>query len=163
MPPGQVLWARDSPYGMPLNASTQLLRYGLHIGLAREQLAGVMGGQLARLVAGENPLDLGPAPGARPGVHPLLERVVAHLTAAMGRAFGGADPTEPIALARLACDVPAGTPHDALFAHLRQLFAAYEAADAPPPPGKMFPDALRILVAALCFAASPSAPLPDAV
>ncbi len=160
-PSGQVLWASDSPYGTPLNAATTLLRYGLHIGLGPDQLAGIMGGQLERLVAGAEPLDLGPPPGARPGVHPLLERVVANLTAALGRAFGGADATEPVALARLACDVPPGVAHEELFTTLKTLFAAYEATDAPPPPGRGFPDALRLLVAALCFAATPQAPLPE--
>ena len=161
-PPGQVLWASDSPYGTPINAATMLLRYGLHIGLSTEQIAGVMGAQLERLLAGDEPLDLGPCPGARPGVHPLLERVVAHLTAALGRLFGRADATEPLALARLACDVPPGVDHAELFATLKALFAAYEAMDGPPLPGRAFPEALRVLVAALCFAATPQAPLPAA-
>jgi len=118
-----------------------------------------MGGQIARIVAGEEPLDLGPPPGARPGVHPLLERVVAHLTATMARLFVRGDPTESLALARLACGVPDDTPHADLFAVLRELFAAYEAALAPPAPGRLFPAANRLLVAAAIFAATPVAPL----
>ncbi len=156
--PGQVLWASDSPYGLPLASAVSVLRCALHIGLSAEQIAGVMGGQLERILAGEQPLDHGPAPGSRPGVHPLLERVVGHTTAALARAFIGADPTEPLALARLGCDVPEGTPHEELFAVLRELFAAGEALYAPPPPGKLYPVAGELLLVALMFAATPNAP-----
>ena len=40
------------------------LRHALQVGLDHDQVRGVMGGQAARLLAGEAPLDLGSAPGA---------------------------------------------------------------------------------------------------
>ena len=49
-----------------------------------------MGGQLARLLAGEEPADLGPPPGAeQAGRDPLLERVHTFLLTSVGQAFAG--------------------------------------------------------------------------
>jgi hypothetical protein len=67
-----------------------------------------MGGQLARLVAGDEPVVAGPPPGVEalgPGL-PAAERAIAHLTAAAHGSFRGYDPSEAIALARLACQTP---------------------------------------------------------
>src|SRR3954468_5625351 len=60
-PPGQVLWASDSPYGIPAVAAVQTLRCARQAGLDDAQVRGVAGGQLARIVAAEAPVDLGPA------------------------------------------------------------------------------------------------------
>jgi len=67
-----------------------------------------MGGQLARLVAGEEPLNVGPPPGVE-ALGPRLpgaERAIAHLTAAVHASFRGFQPTEALALARVACQTP---------------------------------------------------------
>ena len=62
--------------------------------------------QMERMLDGEDPLDLGPAPGPTPlALDPLLDRVVSHLTTTMGRAFARVDFSEPLALSRLACAV----------------------------------------------------------
>ena len=50
----------------------------------------IAGGQLERILAGDDPADLGPAPGRPASVDPLLDRVESHLVSAMGRAL----PTE---------------------------------------------------------------------
>ncbi len=160
VPPGQVLWASDAPYGGVIASAVQTLRCALHAGLSSEQVAAVMGGQLERVISGEEPLALGAAPGARPGVHPLLERVVAHGTCAAALLFRGGDASESVALARLACDVPLDHPDAGLFAAVRALLDAYEATLAPPRPGGIYPDAGRLLVAAIILAATPAAPLP---
>ena len=72
---------------------------------APRSLRSIAGGQLARVVAGEDPLDLGPAPGPRASGRACIEaeRVVTYCAAALQIAFRGMDPTEPLALARLAC------------------------------------------------------------
>ncbi len=62
-PPGQVLWASDSPYGLPLHSVLAVLRCALEAELSHEQLAGVFGGQLERLLRGED--AAGPRPGPR--------------------------------------------------------------------------------------------------
>src|SRR4051795_7979610 len=65
VPPGQVLFASDCPYGTPLAHSLFVIRCALQAGLSQEQVRSVMGGQIQRLIAGEEPLDLGPAVGGR--------------------------------------------------------------------------------------------------
>ena len=159
-PPGQVLWASDAPYGQPLASAVQTLRCALEAGLSHEQIAGVFGGQLERLVAGHDPLDLGPAPGPSPPIDMLLDRVVAHLTAAMGRAFAGGDPAESLGLARLAAGVGEGHPQADVFAAILWLLDLYEEHIAPPEPGRGFPEAGRFMVAALILARTPRPALP---
>ena len=162
-PPGQVLWASDSPYGLPLHSALSVLRCALEAGLSHEQLAGVFGGQVDRLVRGEDALDLGPPPGPSPPLDPLLERVVANLTAALGRAIGGADPTEPLGLARLAAGVGDDHPQAGVFAAVLWLLDLFEEHDAPPPPGRRFSDAARLVVIALVLARTPRAALPPEI
>ena len=65
IPPGQILYASDMPYGPGVFAAFVFLRTARAVGLAPEAARAIAGGQLARIVAGEELLDLGPA--ARPG------------------------------------------------------------------------------------------------
>ena len=113
VPPGQVLFGSDTPYGTPTFGATAMLRFAHQAGLGEEQVRSVAGGQMARLVAGEEPLDLGPAVGPA-GVRDdvLLNRVYTFLTSAIGQMFNGVRPDETLALARLACDVPKGSPQE---------------------------------------------------
>ena len=62
--PSQIVWASDSPYGLPLLAAWCHMRSALQAGVSDEALRSIMGGQIARLVAGEDPLWVGDAPGA---------------------------------------------------------------------------------------------------
>jgi predicted TIM-barrel fold metal-dependent hydrolase len=112
VPPGQILYASDMPYGGPRYASMALLRCARGAGLSPEQAAGMAGAQLERVVAGEDLLDLGPAPGTGAlGPRVLgFERAIGYLTAAVQMTFRGGDPTEPYALARLACQVQGEPP-----------------------------------------------------
>jgi hypothetical protein len=105
IPPGRILYASDMPYGPGLFAAFCFLRVARAVGHGPEALRGIAGGQLARLVAGEDPMDLGPAPGVD-AVGPRVieaERVVSYCAVALQVAFRNYDPSEPIALARLAC------------------------------------------------------------
>jgi len=86
--------------------------------------------------------------------------VVTHLTSAMGRAFGRTDPSESIALARLACAVGNDGPHADVFAAVLEQIDLYEDNIAPPPPGRVFPLAGRFLLAALNIARTPDVSLP---
>jgi hypothetical protein len=159
-PPGQVLWASDSPYGRPTVAAVQGLRCALQAGLTPEQVRSVAGGQIARLVAGEEPLDLGPAPGPPPALHPLLERVVTHLVATIARAFIRGDYSEPLALARLACATGDDSPVAAQCAAVVRLIDLFEKYLAPPETGPI-PAAGRFLVAALYVARTPDVALAE--
>jgi uncharacterized protein len=106
--PGQILHASDMPYGTGMFAAWADLRLAAAVGLGEEAVQSIAGGQLARLVAGDEPLDLGPPPGvdALGPRLPAAERAIAHLTAAAHGTFRGYDPSEAIALARLACQTP---------------------------------------------------------
>jgi predicted TIM-barrel fold metal-dependent hydrolase len=108
--PAQILFASDMPYGSGRFAVFAFLRCAREVGLADAALAGIAGGNVDRMLAGEPPVDLGPAPGRDTlGSRWLAgERIVAYTSAAVQMAFRGGDPTEPLALARLACQVPTG-------------------------------------------------------
>jgi uncharacterized protein len=160
VPPAQVLWASDSPYGLPLTSAIQHLRCAVQSGLGPAALRSVAGEQLARLVAGEDPVDAGPPPG---GTHPediLLERVVTNLVSALGRAFAQADPAEPVALARLACAVGDDGPRADVHAAVLELLDLYEANLTPRREGERIPPAARLIVTALTVARTPDVPLP---
>ena len=133
-PPAQVLWASDSPYGLPVMSAVLALRCAVQAGLGPEALRSVAGEQMARLLEGEPGADAGPPPGRARALDPLLERVVTHLVAAMGRAFARTDPAEPVALARLSCAVGDDSEHAAVFSAVLELLDLYEEhRDAPLP------------------------------
>jgi predicted TIM-barrel fold metal-dependent hydrolase len=101
-PPGNVLFASDSPYGLPLASASGALRCAVQAGLDPPALRSIAGAQLERLLAGEEPAAAGPPPGAARALHPLLERLVGHVNAAIARSLGPGEPEESVALARLA-------------------------------------------------------------
>ncbi len=161
VPPGQILWASDSPYGLPVHSAAAQLRFALAAGLGPEAIASVTGGQLQRLLAAEEPADAGPAPGPGAAQDPGMERVVSHLLSAMGRAMAEGEMTESVALARLALD-PEG-PHPeacAGIAHLLELAAEHE---GPPPPNRRFPRSAQFVMLALAVARTPEVALPPAL
>jgi uncharacterized protein len=159
-PPGQVLWASDSPYGHPLVSAGDHMRCAIQAGLTPDQMRGVAGAQAARLVAGEEPLDLGPPPAVVDPLDPALERVVSHLCASIGQVFAGADNSETLALARLAGAVGDGDPVAPLATAVLELLDRFEAEWAPPGPDEAFPAAVRFLVSALFVARTPAAGVP---
>jgi predicted TIM-barrel fold metal-dependent hydrolase len=160
-PPGNLLWASDSPYGRPLVSAVLHLRFALQAGLDADAIRTIAGAQLERLLDGGEPIDAGPPPGAPPALDPLLERVVSHLNQAIARTFDHGDPEEPIALSRLACAVGEDGPFAELMGAVLGLLDQYEDGLAAAPAGSRFPEALRLLVAATSIARTPDVPLPD--
>ena len=63
VPPGRILLGSDAPFGTPAAAAIVAIRCALQAGLTPAQIQAVTGGQLQRLLAGDDPADLGPAPG----------------------------------------------------------------------------------------------------
>jgi predicted TIM-barrel fold metal-dependent hydrolase len=116
VPPGQILYASDMPYGGPRFPSFLMLRCARAVGLTPEQTAAIAGGQLDRVASGSALMDLGPAPGdAAIGRRVLAyERVISYVSAAVNMTFRGADGSEPLALARLACQAPEDAEHRAV-------------------------------------------------
>ena len=177
VPPGQILFGSDAPYGTPIFGAAGALRYARQAGLSEEQARCVLGGQAARLVSGEDPLECGPAvgPGAL-SADPLLDRVYTFLVSAIGQMFNGVDPAETLALAELSCDVPSGSEHVELLNSVVQLLrlreqagdpaSASETSGAPDEPGESAPRAQNIVpgvglvVAAAALVRTPDVPLP---
>jgi hypothetical protein len=165
VPPGQVLLASDAPYGTPVTGVVFALRCALQAGLDRAQLECVSGGQLERVLAGEDLADAGPAPGpptAAPDL--LLERIHTFLLTATSRMLAGYPGDEYLGLARLACDVGEDAPQAAAAASVvalldrreRYAAAAGEAKDGVGAPG------LQLAIAACIVARTPDVPLPPA-
>jgi len=160
VPPGQILFASDAPYGTPLQHAMFVLRCGLQAGLSDEQLRGIMGGQITRLVERHEPLDLGRALDLRERRQDLLlQRVETFLTTAIGRIFSGQDGHETLALARLACEVPPDDPRAAVCASIIRLLDLHDkVADVgAPEPGSR---GIHLVITALALAATPDVGAP---
>ena len=159
VPPRQILWASDCPYGQPISSAALQLRVALAAGLGREAISSIAGGQIERILAGAEPADAGPPPGAPGPLDPALERVCSHLLTAMGRAMAGGEVAESIALARLACDGEGE--HASVSGEVLRLLAIAERHDGPPPPGRRFPRSIQFLILALGVARTPDVALPE--
>ena len=104
VPPGRILYASDMPYGAARFSVLRDLRCAAQVGLSGDALTSIAGGQLERIVRGEDPIDLGPAPGTG-GLGPRdlrAERAIAYVTAGVMAMFRVVDAVEPLSLARLA-------------------------------------------------------------
>ncbi len=163
VPPGQLVFGSDLPYFTPFMSATMAVRFGLQVGLSQEQLAGILGLQGERLLNGGEPLDLGPAPGpGRLGYSVLLERLTSVLVLAVGRMLMGRTGYEPLALARLACNVGDDEAPEApvcrnVLALLegQERFAREHPGDGPPlAPG------IRSIMLAATISRTPDVPLP---
>jgi hypothetical protein len=161
VPPANLLWASDSPYGLPLTSAILHMRLAEQAGLEGAALHSIAGAQLERILDGADPEPAAPPPGRTRPLDPLLELTVSHLNQAIARLFARGDPEEPVALARLACAVGEDGPHAQLFSDVLELIDLYEEHLEPPPPGVRFPEAIRLLLAATTIARTPDVPLPD--
>ena len=163
VPPGQVLFGSDAPYGTPALGANNTLRYALQAGLSPDAVRSVAGGQLARLLAGEEPLDPGPAPGTgRIGADPLLDRVYAFLLSAIGQMFNGIVPTEALALAALACEVGDDAPQAPVCRSILALLEEHSQwtdRGRPGRPTRLAPG-IHLIVMAAVVARTPDVPLP---
>lgn len=160
VPPGQILWASDSPYGRPSGALAFSLRCAVQAGLSPEAIRMIAGGQLERLVNGQDGLHLGPAPGPSPLTDPGLERILSHLYSGFGRGVEGQDTTESLALAELACADPSSD-HPSMMLALLELISLARQAGTEILPGRAHPPELEFIIAALFVARTPLVPVPD--
>jgi predicted TIM-barrel fold metal-dependent hydrolase len=168
LPPGRILFGSDVPYGSTLQMWLIVARCGLQAGLDAEQLRAVAGGQLERLLAGGDPLELGPPPGPAPGAGLLLDRVHDYLLGAVGRMLVGNPGGEMLDLARLACEVGDDAPEAPVCRSIVELIElAGEArelrAQGGPEPDRVarsFP-AIHVAIAAAAVARTPRVPVPE--
>ena len=167
VPPGQILWGSDAPYGTPLQSTITTLRCALQAGVPETAIPAIGGDQMRRLCAGEEPLDLGPAPGRDSlEVDVLLERVSAYLQTAVGRLLLRDGDDEYIALAHLACEVGDDAPEApvcrsvlALLERFRRYAGSNPAELAEATGERRFPG-LHLVVAAATVALTPDVLLP---
>jgi predicted TIM-barrel fold metal-dependent hydrolase len=159
IPPGQILFASDAPYGTTAVSPAFQLRCALSAGLSPEQIRSVAAGQSLRLAAGEPLKPAGDAVGepSERAAHVLLDRVSEFLLLAAIMGFRGGDPTEMLALARLACDVPEEIDDAPVFHAIRWLLDAYDACRLEAPDDRR----TRVfLILAATVARTPEVPVP---
>lgn len=158
VPPGQILFASDSPYGTTLMSASFQLRLALQAGLSNEQTCSVASLQALRLAAGEPLEPAGPAVGEREQApHVLLDRLAQFVLLAAIQLFRGGDAAEMLTLARLACDIPSDIDDAPVFTAVLELLDVHARLSAIDPADRR-PRALLILGATV--ARTPDVPLP---
>jgi uncharacterized protein len=158
VPPGQIVFASDAPYGNTLISAAFQLRWGLELGLTHDQIRSIASEQSLRIAAGEPPKPAGPAIGERERApHLLLDRVAFFLLFSALGTMRGIDPTETLALARLACDVPEEIDDAPVFAAIRGLLDDYDEFAAENPDSRR---RITFLILAATVARTPDVPIP---
>jgi hypothetical protein len=161
VPPGQILFASDSPYGHTLVSAITQLRCALQVGLSVDQVRSIGSGQSLRIAAGGPLAPAGPAVGERDRAsHVLLDRVAEFvMLGAIATMRGGDGGPEMLALARLACDVPDEIDDAPVFAVIRRLLETYDEVAAVEPDNRR---RLAFLILAATVARTPDVPVPGA-
>jgi predicted TIM-barrel fold metal-dependent hydrolase len=164
LPPRHVLFASDAPYATPAFEAYMNLRFALQAGLDHEQIQSIFGGQMNRIVSGEEPADAGPAPGsASLDRDPLLDRVYTFLVSAVGQMITGQDGLESLGLAALACEVGDDAPQAATCSTVLAMLELREAQVAQgvynDRPARFTPG-LPMAVLAACVARTPDVGMP---
>jgi uncharacterized protein len=158
VPPAQILFASDAPYGLTAVSAASQLRLALQAGLSPEQVALIASGQSLRVASGEPLAVAGPAIGERDRAsHLLLDRVANFLQAGMMLEFRTGDGSEMVALAALACDVPEEVDDAPVFAAIRKLLKTYEGMRAAEPENRATQSLLHLAASAVM---TPDVPLP---
>ncbi len=160
VPPGQILFASDAPYGHTMMSASFQLRWALQAGFSSEQMRCVAGGQALRIAAGEPLEPVGEAigEGERPQ-HVLLDRLAEFLLLATIATMRGTPEAgaEMLALARLACDVPEEIDDAPVFAAIRGLLDAHDQLREANPNDRR---RLGPLILAATVARTPDVPVP---
>jgi hypothetical protein len=159
VPPGQILFASDAPYGTTGPSAGFQVRSALQVGLSAGQIRSITSEQSLRL-AGCEPLEpAGPPAGERDRAsHLLLDRVSEFLLISAIAAMRIGDPSELLALARLACDVPDGIDDAPVFAVIRWLLDRFDDYSARYPEDRR---RLIFLILGATVARTPDVPLPS--
>lgn len=158
---GRILLGSDIPFGTTAAAAIVAIRCGFEVGLTPAQVAAVTGGQLERVLAGEAPLDLGPAPGTAVWRPPLLERVITLLVAALSRMLEEAAAAGLIELARLGCQVDPDADEASMLRSVDELLARQQRYATTTTLDGRRSAGFHLVLAAAAVAAAPRAPLPS--
>ena len=159
VPPAQIVFASDAPYGTPGLSAAFQLRWALQVGLSEAQIRSIASEQALRIAAGAPLEPCGPAPGERERApHLLLDRVAEFLLLGAIASMRGGDASEALALARLACDVPEEIDDAPVFASIRWLLDRHDAYSADYPEDRR---RLSFLILAATVARTPEIPVPS--
>jgi uncharacterized protein len=158
VPPGQILFASDAPYGSTGISAVIQFRLAAEAGLSVQQLRSIASEQSLRLADAEPPVPAGAAIGIRDTApRPLLDRVATFLLLGTIVQFRGGDGSEMLGLARLGCEVPDDHDDAPLFAAIAALIDAYDAMTLEAPEDRR---RIAFLMLATSVAKSPDVPLP---
>jgi hypothetical protein len=158
VPPGQIVFASDAPYGHTLAAAAVQMRLALQAGLSPEQIHLIASGQSLRIARGQALQPSGPAVGERDRAsHLLLDRLADFLLLGTIMTLRGGDGEEMLGLARLACDVPDEIDDAPIFAAIRRLIAIYDEVTRLEPDNRR---RLIFLMMAMTVAKTPDVPIP---
>jgi predicted TIM-barrel fold metal-dependent hydrolase len=170
VPPGQILFASDMPYGTTTVGAIMAFRCAAQVGLRPEQIAHIAGLQVERLLDGAEPEDLGPAPGnLELRLDIVTQRIHDYCVAALSRMLIGDPGADYVGLARLACEMGEGSRHEAIGRSVLRLLDGAEefvkSTNYTPPaagaPGPRLPyPSVSILVIAANVAMTPDVPVP---
>lgn len=127
VPPERIVYASDTPYGDPLMSFIITMRPALAAGYTPDQLAALFSTTITGLVQGERPASMSTPPGDDFFSHTAgLLRVHSNLHGSVVRLFSEQDPTQPLSLARLACNVGNGSNHRAVYRAIATTLDALE-------------------------------------
>ena len=158
IPPAQILFASDAPYGNPLVSMILQLRLVQQVGWSEEQIRLMFAGQSRRLADGAPLAVAGPAIGERDRApHLLLDRVAELLQMATYVWIRGGDGAEVLSLARLACNLPDEHDDAAVCAAVVDLLDVHDALFAADPDSW---ERFSLLMLAGCLARTPDVALP---
>jgi uncharacterized protein len=161
VPPGQIVFASDAPYGNTFISAAFQLRWPLQLGFSPDQVRSIASEQSLRIAAGEPLKPAGPAIGEREQApHLLLDRVAFFVLFSALGTMRGVDPTEMLALARLACDVPDEIDDAPVFVGIRSLLDGYDEYAAEHPDERR---RITFLILAATVAKTPDVPIPESV
>ncbi len=162
VPSGRILLGSDAPYGTPAAAAILAIRCALQVGLTAAQVESVTGGQLERILAADDPLDLGPAPGPGPRRPPLLDRVFTLLVGALARMLEGRPANDLVQLARLGCQVDGHNREAPVLREIAELLDRQQRYARTRPLDGRRAAGFHLVLTAAALAATPDAPLPAA-
>ena len=160
VPPCQILYGSDIPFASPAQSIIATGRLAIQAGFSDEQLGLVMGGQLQRLIDGQDREDLGDGIGESEPLAPGLERIYITLVSAVEPMLRGEPPGQGLELARTAVKNPIG-PHAEVLESIRRLLDLAAKPPEPDPRRTQRTPGFDLVLSAAIVARTPAAGVPD--
>lgn len=159
VPPSQILYASDVPFGSPSEGIVLTGRMAVQAGLDEDQIRSVMGAQLDRLVKHEDPLEVGPLPDEVDVLPPDLERLYVTLCTVVEPMLRGEPPGQGFELAKVCAEKPVG-PNAHVIEAVGRLLKAAEEQEEPDPLRPLRTPGFDLVLCAAAVARTPKSALP---